>query len=39
VRAEDLPALAADAATQWTGTHNPRAFSAEDALALYKRAL
>ena len=24
--AADIPALAADAATQWTGTHNPRPF-------------
>ena len=37
-RAEDLDALAADAATQWTGTHNPRAFSAEDARRLYLEA-
>jgi alcohol dehydrogenase len=35
----DLDALAADAATQWTGTHNPRAFGAADARALYARAL
>jgi len=34
----DLAALAADAATQWTGTFNPRAFDAESALALYERA-
>ena len=37
-RAEDIPALAADAATQWTGTHNPRAFDERAALALYERA-
>jgi alcohol dehydrogenase len=34
----DLPALAADAATQWTGTFNPRPFDAAGALALYERA-
>ena len=38
VAAHDLPALAAAAATQWTGTFNPRPFSAEAALALYERA-
>ncbi|HET7696310.1 MAG TPA: iron-containing alcohol dehydrogenase [Vicinamibacterales bacterium] len=37
-RAEDVDALAADAATQWTGTHNPRPFSADDARALYRAA-
>jgi alcohol dehydrogenase len=35
----DLPALAADAATQWTGTFNPRPFDAAAALALYERAM
>jgi alcohol dehydrogenase class IV len=35
---EDLPALAADAATQWTGANNPRPFDAAAALALYERA-
>ena len=35
---DDLPALAADAATQWTGTFNPRPFDAAAALALYERA-
>jgi alcohol dehydrogenase len=35
---DDLPALAADAATQWTGTCNPRPFDAAAALALYERA-
>ena len=39
VSAADIPALAADAATQWTGTHNPRPFDAKAACALYKRAL
>jgi alcohol dehydrogenase class IV len=34
----DLPDLAAAAATQWTGTFNPRPFDARAALALYERA-
>jgi alcohol dehydrogenase len=34
----DLPALAAEAATQWTGTFNPRPFDAAAALELYERA-
>jgi alcohol dehydrogenase len=38
VRRDDLPALAADAATQWTGTFNPRPFDAAAALTLYERA-
>jgi alcohol dehydrogenase len=33
-----LSALAADAATQWTGTFNPRPFDAAAALELYQRA-
>ena len=37
--AADIPALAADAATQWTGQHNPRPFDAIVARALYERAL
>jgi alcohol dehydrogenase len=37
--APDIPALAADAATQWTGQHNPRPFDAAAARALYERAL
>ena len=37
--ASDIPALAADAATQWTGTHNPRAFDEPAARSLYERAL
>src|SRR4029077_6537078 len=37
--ASDIPALAADAATQWTGTHNPRAFGETAARSLYERAL
>jgi alcohol dehydrogenase len=36
---EDLDALAAGAATQWTGQHNPRAFDAAAARELYERAL
>ena len=35
---DDLSALAEDAATQWTGTFNPRPFDAAAALALYERA-
>ena len=34
----DVDALAADAATQWTGTHNPRPFDADAARVLYERA-
>jgi len=34
----DFPALAADAATQWTGSCNPRPFDAAAAHALYERA-
>ena len=36
---EDIPALAADAATQWTGTFNPRPFDADGAKELYEKAL
>jgi alcohol dehydrogenase len=39
VRREDLKALAVDAATQWTGQHNPRPFDASAARELYERAL
>lgn len=35
---EDLADLAADAATQWTGTFNPRPFDAAAADQLYQRA-
>ena len=35
---EDLDALAADAATQWTGTFNPRPFDVAAARALYDTA-
>jgi alcohol dehydrogenase len=38
VAPEGLSALAADAATQWTGTFNPRPFDAAAALELYQRA-
>lgn len=38
VRPEDLEPLAADAATQWTGTHNPRPLTAQDARRLYQLA-
>jgi alcohol dehydrogenase len=39
VSRSDLPALAADAATQWTGTFNPRPFDQGAARALYELAL
>ena len=35
VLSEDLPALAEDAACQWTGRFNPRAFDAAGALEVY----
>jgi alcohol dehydrogenase len=38
VSREDFTALAADAATQWTGTFNPRPFDVSSALALYEQA-
>jgi len=38
VAADDLPSLAEAAATQWTGTFNPRPFGAREALELYRRA-
>ena len=38
VAREDFSALAADAATQWTGTCNPRPFDVASALELYERA-
>ena len=34
----DLPGLAAAAATEWTGTFNPRSFDASGALAIYRAA-
>jgi alcohol dehydrogenase len=39
VREESLPALAAEAAAQWTAQFNPREVSAEDFEALYRAAL
>jgi alcohol dehydrogenase len=36
---EDIAILAADAATQWTGTCNPRPFAEAAAQALYEKAL
>jgi alcohol dehydrogenase len=38
VARKDLPLLASDAATQWTGTFNPRPFDADGALEIYERA-
>jgi alcohol dehydrogenase len=38
VAREDIPALAADAAGQWTGTFNPRPFDANAARELFERA-
>jgi alcohol dehydrogenase len=35
---DDIPALAAMAATQWTGTFNPRPFDAGSAADLYRAA-
>ena len=34
----DIPALARDAATQWTGTFNPRPFDERAAFEIYERA-
>jgi alcohol dehydrogenase len=34
-----IPELAALAATQWTGTFNPRPFDAEGATEIYRAAL
>jgi alcohol dehydrogenase len=39
VRPEDLAALADDAASQWTGTFNPRPFDRDAAVQLYGKAL
>jgi alcohol dehydrogenase len=39
VQPGDIPALADDAATQWTGTFNPRPFDRDAALALYAAAV
>ena len=38
VSSDHLPDLAADAASQWTGTFNPRPFDAASALSLYNDA-
>jgi alcohol dehydrogenase len=38
VSKEDLPALASEAADQWTGTFNPRPFDAKGALEIYQCA-
>jgi len=38
VARDKLPALAADAATQWTGAFNPRPFDAAGALQIYEQA-
>ncbi len=38
VGVDDLPQLAEDAAVQWTGTFNPRPFTATDALEIYRCA-
>jgi alcohol dehydrogenase len=38
VARDELPALAADAAAQWTGTCNPRPFDAAGALEIYEEA-
>jgi alcohol dehydrogenase class IV len=38
VQGADIEALAADAATQWTGTCNPRPFDAQSARTLYESA-
>jgi alcohol dehydrogenase len=35
---DDLPALAAEAAAQWTGRFNPRPFDSAGALEIYERA-
>jgi alcohol dehydrogenase len=37
--ADDFPALAVDAAKQWTGTFNPRAITADDFEQLYREVL
>ena len=38
VSSGDLPALASEAAEQWTGTFNPRPFDANGALEIYQCA-
>jgi alcohol dehydrogenase class IV len=39
VAENDLPALAAEAAEQWTGTFNPRPFNKDGAMEVYSCAL
>ena len=39
VTRETIPALAEEAARQWTATFNPRAIAAEDFARLYEEAL
>jgi alcohol dehydrogenase len=38
IQSSDLQALAADAAEQWTGRHNPRPFDINGALEVYEKA-
>ena len=38
IRAEDLPMLAGEAAAQWTGGFNPRAFDKAGAMEVYEKA-
>ena len=38
IKRQDLPTLADDAATQWTGKFNPRPFGASEALEVYEWA-
>jgi alcohol dehydrogenase class IV len=38
IKRDDLETLAKDAATQWTGTFNPRPFGAAEALEVYQCA-
>ena len=38
IRSSDLPMLAAEAAEQWTGRHNPRPFDLKGALEVYQWA-
>jgi hypothetical protein len=39
VQKQDLPMLAEEAAGQWTGSFNPREWSYEGAMEVYKLAL
>jgi alcohol dehydrogenase len=38
VPADDLPILAAEAASQWTATFNPRPFDVDGAMEVYRQA-